>query len=415
MAIVLRSNVTSIAHNASISIALPQKRAEAFFLHCRGLSTRPPLQRPEVAYVVVQDDAHLPFVDLSNSSHGRRREDLNHRADGSKENPAERLQTTDSDDWHAEVQIVPEYRAALPEPSATALTDPKGAIKNIGFLESGSPREPGPSASEHVAAPVLPHGATAHVLKSRAQSRSERKRRRIEAGSYRAQAAVRDAQGQSGRSRIETVLAKIAKLDGEKVSGNVTPVSPSDDEPNAKTLDKPFKDVKTVPQVTEKLRKLGRETWQTQKEALEHKFGDAGWQPRKRLSPDTLDGIRALHASDPTAYSTATLSEHFKVTPEAIRRILKSKWRPSEAEADDRRSRWERRGAKKWQAMAEQGMRAPAKWRAMGAGGEEGLKEERMPRRIKDRKSNHLSWDDVVGGMGERVNPHKQPLAERFL
>jgi hypothetical protein len=94
-----------------------------------------------------------------------------------------------------------------------------------------------------------------------------------------------------------------------------------------------------------------RENWQIQKSAIQSKFGDSTWQPRKRLSPDTLEGIRALHASDPVTYSTETLSSQFAVSAENIRRILKSKWRPNDDEREEREKRWERRGVRKWREM----------------------------------------------------------------
>ncbi|CAI7617238.1 unnamed protein product [Penicillium pancosmium] len=84
------------------------------------------------------------------------------------------------------------------------------------------------------------------------------------------------------------------------------------------------------------------EIWEIQKDALGKKFPD-GWNPAKRLSPDALDGIRHLNTTAPDRFTTAVLAEEFKVSPEAIRRILKSKWRPSEGEMDKRRVRWENR------------------------------------------------------------------------
>lgn len=102
------------------------------------------------------------------------------------------------------------------------------------------------------------------------------------------------------------------------------------------------------------------EAWEIQKEALEKKFPD-GWNPAKRLSPDALDGIRHLHATAPDRFTTAVLAEEFKVSPEAIRRILKSKWRPSENEMEKRRVRWENRHERIWSQMAELGLRRPSK------------------------------------------------------
>lgn len=111
-----------------------------------------------------------------------------------------------------------------------------------------------------------------------------------------------------------------------------------------------------------------QEPWGIQKSALEEKFGEKGWAPRKRLSPDALEGIRALHAQYPQDYTTATLADQFKVSPEAIRRILKSKWRPDEDEDVDRRKRWEKRGETIWGQMVQLGVKPPKKWRSMGVG-----------------------------------------------
>ncbi|KIW78942.1 hypothetical protein Z517_08781 [Fonsecaea pedrosoi CBS 271.37] len=100
------------------------------------------------------------------------------------------------------------------------------------------------------------------------------------------------------------------------------------------------------------------EPWQTQKVSLSKKFGDEGWNPRKRLSPDAMDGIRTLHEEDPERWSTPLLAQHFKVSPEAIRRILKSKWRPKdEVEMQKRRERWAKRHDRIWDHQSELGLR----------------------------------------------------------
>lgn len=99
-----------------------------------------------------------------------------------------------------------------------------------------------------------------------------------------------------------------------------------------------------------------KEGWQIQKEALQRKFPE-GWNPNKKLSPDAIDGIRQLHAVAPDQFTTPVLAEQFKVSPEAIRRILKSKWRPTEEEAEDRRQRWVKRSKRIWSHMTELGLR----------------------------------------------------------
>jgi Neugrin len=100
-----------------------------------------------------------------------------------------------------------------------------------------------------------------------------------------------------------------------------------------------------------------REHWQIQKDALKMKFGEQGWSPRKKLSPDTMEGIRALHEQFPQKYTTPVLAEQFKVSPEAIRRILKSKWRPSAEKMEERRGRWAKRHDRIWDAQAEMGLK----------------------------------------------------------
>jgi hypothetical protein len=102
------------------------------------------------------------------------------------------------------------------------------------------------------------------------------------------------------------------------------------------------------------------EKWQVQKEAIKEKFKE-GWNPPKKLSPDALDGIRHLHATAPEKFTTPILAEQFKISPEAIRRILKSKWQPSEKEIQDRRNRWQRRHDRIWSQMAELGLRPKRK------------------------------------------------------
>jgi hypothetical protein len=111
--------------------------------------------------------------------------------------------------------------------------------------------------------------------------------------------------------------------------------------------------------------KKEKEHWQTQKEALREKFPE-GWNPRKKLSPDALAGIRALHQQFPEEYTTDVLADKFEVSPEAIRRILKSKWEPNPDEEIERQERWFNRGKKIWATWAELGKKPPERWRKEG-------------------------------------------------
>jgi len=160
-----------------------------------------------------------------------------------------------------------------------------------------------------------------------------------------------------------------------------------------------------------------REPWQVQKKALLEKFGSSGWSPRKRLSPDSLEGIRALHAQYPDKYTTPVLADQFKVSPEAVRRILKSKWRPNDDEEDSRRDRWNKRGVNIWSQMNELGIKPPRKWRDQGVG--------KSVERIESSDSTlHKAWSEngrLVGNFPTtsaaaiRDSAQTVPLADMIL
>ena len=109
------------------------------------------------------------------------------------------------------------------------------------------------------------------------------------------------------------------------------------------------------------LHRFGRppEEWGMQKKSLKQKFGEEGWNPRRKLSPDAQRGIRELYALDPTLYSTPRLAAQFKVSPEAIRRILRSKWLDNAAEdkVQERRERWAKRHDRIWDQQSELGLK----------------------------------------------------------
>lgn len=84
--------------------------------------------------------------------------------------------------------------------------------------------------------------------------------------------------------------------------------------------------------------------WRQQALVTAHKLeGDGGWAPRRKLSPAAQAGIRTLFHSDRERYTVRHLSEVFKVSPDAVRRIVKSSWVPSPQEAADREARWKKR------------------------------------------------------------------------
>lgn len=83
--------------------------------------------------------------------------------------------------------------------------------------------------------------------------------------------------------------------------------------------------------------------WKRQMYALREKFGNEKWQPQKKLSREAMDGIRALKEHSPDM-NAGDFAKMFKVSPESIRRILRSNWSPIENEMDNITKRWVRRG-----------------------------------------------------------------------
>lgn len=59
------------------------------------------------------------------------------------------------------------------------------------------------------------------------------------------------------------------------------------------------------------------------------KFPD-GWDPPKKLSRDQMEQVRSLHKLDPERFDVPALKEQFKISSEAVRRILRSRWVPAE-------------------------------------------------------------------------------------
>ena len=214
-------------------------------------------------------------------------------------------------------------------------------------------------------------------------------------GMYERRSNRQDGRSYSGRRAPATIperLGKGAGLTTEKVTAGVRPHNP-------------------------------QEAWGVQKTALEHKFGEQGWAPRKRLSPDALDGIRALNAQYPEDYSTSVLAEQFKVSPEAIRRILKSKWRPNDEEDVSRRQRWQKRGEAIWGEMVELGLKPPKKWRNLGIGRIHNADSEREKPRPRSQNAVRREVapavsDDLVKiprAVPQADQPVRRSLSDRIL
>ncbi|KAL1887157.1 Required for respiratory growth protein 9 mitochondrial [Ceratocystis pirilliformis] len=146
-----------------------------------------------------------------------------------------------------------------------------------------------------------------------------------------------------------------------------------------------------------------RPMWEIQRNALKEKFPN-GWNPLKRLSPDALAGIRALHAQFPNEFSTAQLAAKFEISPEAIRRILRANWQPSAEEEAERQNRWFKRGMVVWERYAELGLKPPKKWREVGVG-QQAWEEQKKAMGVQSVDEEGLA-DDTFSGRKQSYQRH---------
>lgn len=68
--------------------------------------------------------------------------------------------------------------------------------------------------------------------------------------------------------------------------------------------------------------------WVAHRTVLKKKF-PGGWAPPRKLSREAMEGLRRMYKLDPATYTTPFLAGNFGISPEAVRRILKSKWEPT--------------------------------------------------------------------------------------
>lgn len=100
------------------------------------------------------------------------------------------------------------------------------------------------------------------------------------------------------------------------------------------------------------------EPWHIYKARLQAKFKGQAWAPPKKLSPDAQEAIRVLRKNHPEI-TTKMLADKFEVSGEAIRRILKSRWREqvkTPEKAQEWAEKWAKRGEKVFQRWEEAGI-----------------------------------------------------------
>ncbi|CAG8448822.1 17262_t:CDS:2 [Acaulospora morrowiae] len=86
--------------------------------------------------------------------------------------------------------------------------------------------------------------------------------------------------------------------------------------------------------------------WLKHKYAIMERTGFGKWDPKKKVPREVMEKIRALHEQAPEENNSKTLSQQFKISPEAVRRILKSKWIPDSMKLERQKRKFEEKFAK---------------------------------------------------------------------
>ncbi|CAN3364613.1 required for respiratory growth protein 9, mitochondrial [Diutina catenulata] len=94
-----------------------------------------------------------------------------------------------------------------------------------------------------------------------------------------------------------------------------------------------------APKPSQKLPKSAP-TWAKRDASLKKRYGE--WNPTRKLSRQQMDDLRSLSVQMPHL-KTVDLAQYFGVSPEAVRRILKSSWQPTESDTTELQAREQRR------------------------------------------------------------------------
>ncbi|KIM23661.1 hypothetical protein M408DRAFT_332263 [Serendipita vermifera MAFF 305830] len=79
----------------------------------------------------------------------------------------------------------------------------------------------------------------------------------------------------------------------------------------------------------------GATSWGERRAMVKERYPER-WNPSKKVSREAMEAIRELHRQDPEKYPSWVLAQRFTISPEAVRRILKSNWKMSEERLEEK-------------------------------------------------------------------------------
>lgn len=139
----------------------------------------------------------------------------------------------------------------------------------------------------------------------------------------------------------------IAEGDPKKLETLIIQSNKYDNAKNFSKLDK-FTLINSMTSINKSTKEILKDSsvpeWKKQKLALKQKFQNQGWSPLKKVSREDMESIKTLKKNMPLL-NNSQIGEYFKISPEAVRRILKSNWKPKNLEEDEQvYERWKKRG-----------------------------------------------------------------------
>ncbi|EGV61064.1 hypothetical protein CANTEDRAFT_116295 [Yamadazyma tenuis ATCC 10573] len=142
--------------------------------------------------------------------------------------------------------------------------------------------------------------------------------------------------------------------------------------------------------------------WTKRDKSVKLRYGS--WNPSKKLNRQQIQDIRNMTISLPNI-KTVELASMFRVSPEAIRRILKSNWVPNESDEEKLLEREEKRRLEKAQRRQEereqvrkQQQEYSGRGRAPGAnsGRNTGQKGPRHTQQRRPARTFHRDMADII-------------------
>ncbi|KAI7554917.1 hypothetical protein KC317_g13145, partial [Hortaea werneckii] len=290
-------------------INLRQQRAQHYFQHYRGFASH--TRQRQIEHAARPDDDFVPLVHSAPTANDEKIgfPQLQHRQ--------RRNEVPKDGAWHAEIELSEPYSThySLQERMKKGEDEGEDEGRDIGQNQDGITIDsvalrglhPEPDTPRETAlAPVLPAQTSGAEPQTKLSAREARKWRRMAEGSYKAAAEERKRQ-EEHETQMSSVMSKNDEIEDPRKGRKDALEKFKKQQARKQGAKQADQGAEKGDEGARNSTKPKRETWQVQKQALNHKFGEAGWQPRKRLSPDTIEGIRALHASDPAAYTNATL------------------------------------------------------------------------------------------------------------